>query len=338
MDMPAVEYYRTNDGYSLAYWDIGEGRPVVLVPSRLNSLRQVWTSFGPWFRPLMEGNRFISFDARGQGLSTRGLRSDISVQHYVDDLAAVLDHIGLDKIILFGQGFGGHVATLYAAAHPERTQAMVLATVTVEIRAWNLPFWSGVAGENWELFLRSLAPRSLSEDGLREWLDNVKQIETHEDYMLAARASGSSSIADVLPLLRAPTLVMHPRNYVMVAEEEGTRLAAAIPNARLVVLNSNENFLGDPGEFVATATAFINSVQADETAAPAEVAMLPVGLSPREREVLRLIAQGLSNQQLADELVISVRTVERHINHIYEKLGIHNRAQAAAYALRARLD
>jgi DNA-binding NarL/FixJ family response regulator len=56
-------------------------------------------------------------------------------------------------------------------------------------------------------------------------------------------------------------------------------------------------------------------------------------LSAREAEVLRLIARGLSNQQIADELVISVRTVERHINHIYAKLGVHNKAQATAYAL-----
>jgi pimeloyl-ACP methyl ester carboxylesterase/DNA-binding CsgD family transcriptional regulator len=285
----------------------------------------------------MEGNRFISFDARGQGLSTRGLPADISVQHYVEDLAAVLDHIGLERFILFGQGFGGHVAARYAAVHPERVWAMVLATVTVETRAWNLPFWSGVAGENWELFLRSLAPRWLSEDGLREWMDNVKQIETHEDYMLAARASGSSSIADVLPLLRAPTLVMHPRNYVMVAEEEGAKLAAAIPNARLVILSSDGDFLGDPQEFVAAATAFVNLLPADEAAAPAELAVPPVGLSSREREVLRLIARGLSNQLIADELVISVRTVERHINHVYTKIGVHSKAQATAYALRARL-
>jgi DNA-binding NarL/FixJ family response regulator len=59
-------------------------------------------------------------------------------------------------------------------------------------------------------------------------------------------------------------------------------------------------------------------------------------LSAREAEVLRLIAQGLSNQLIADELVISVRTVERHINHIYAKIGVHSKAQATAFALRHR--
>jgi DNA-binding NarL/FixJ family response regulator len=61
-----------------------------------------------------------------------------------------------------------------------------------------------------------------------------------------------------------------------------------------------------------------------------------VRLSTRENEVLGLIARGLSNQLIADELVISVRTVERHINHIYEKIGVHSKAQATAFALRHR--
>jgi DNA-binding NarL/FixJ family response regulator len=57
-------------------------------------------------------------------------------------------------------------------------------------------------------------------------------------------------------------------------------------------------------------------------------------LTPREAEVLRLIARGCSNQQIADELVLSVRTVERHITNLYAKIGAHGKADATAYALR----
>jgi DNA-binding NarL/FixJ family response regulator len=63
----------------------------------------------------------------------------------------------------------------------------------------------------------------------------------------------------------------------------------------------------------------------------------PAGLSAREVDVLALIAQGRSNQEIADELFLSVRTVERHISTIYEKLGAHGkaaRAMATAYALK----
>jgi predicted ATPase/DNA-binding CsgD family transcriptional regulator len=61
----------------------------------------------------------------------------------------------------------------------------------------------------------------------------------------------------------------------------------------------------------------------------------PAGLTLRELEVLRLIAAGLSNQLIADELFLSIRTVERHISNIYEKIGVHGstaRATATAYA------
>ena len=60
-------------------------------------------------------------------------------------------------------------------------------------------------------------------------------------------------------------------------------------------------------------------------------------LSPRELEVLRLIAAGKSNQQIADELVISPNTVGRHVSNIFNKLGFANRAEAATYALRQGL-
>jgi non-specific serine/threonine protein kinase len=61
------------------------------------------------------------------------------------------------------------------------------------------------------------------------------------------------------------------------------------------------------------------------------------GLSPRELEVLRLIAAGKSNREIAEALFLSLRTVERHIANIYLKIDVHNRAEAAAYAQRRRL-
>jgi DNA-binding NarL/FixJ family response regulator len=60
-------------------------------------------------------------------------------------------------------------------------------------------------------------------------------------------------------------------------------------------------------------------------------------LSPREIEVLRLVAAGRTSKEVADDLVLSVRTVERHISNIYAKIGAEgaaSRAVATAYALR----
>jgi DNA-binding CsgD family transcriptional regulator len=57
-------------------------------------------------------------------------------------------------------------------------------------------------------------------------------------------------------------------------------------------------------------------------------------LTKREAEILRLLTRGLTNRQIAEQLVLSVHTVERHLNNIYPKIGARNRADAAAYAVR----
>jgi LuxR family maltose regulon positive regulatory protein len=72
-----------------------------------------------------------------------------------------------------------------------------------------------------------------------------------------------------------------------------------------------------------------SKAQAEE---PAQAYQLPEPLSKREQEVLQLLADGVSNQEIAQELVIAIDTVKRHVSHIYSKLGVHNRVQAVQQA------
>jgi LuxR family maltose regulon positive regulatory protein len=60
-------------------------------------------------------------------------------------------------------------------------------------------------------------------------------------------------------------------------------------------------------------------------------------LSERELEVLRLVAAGASNQEIARDLIIALSTVKSHLNHIYGKLGVKNRTQAVAQARKLNL-
>jgi DNA-binding NarL/FixJ family response regulator len=76
----------------------------------------------------------------------------------------------------------------------------------------------------------------------------------------------------------------------------------------------------------------VTAVLETPRAAPAAVQTLPDDLSPREAEVLKLIAAGLSNGEIATSLFVSNATVKTHVNHIFSKTGARDRAQAVRYA------
>jgi DNA-binding NarL/FixJ family response regulator len=106
-------------------------------------------------------------------------------------------------------------------------------------------------------------------------------------------------------------------------------VASAIPNARLVSIEGTAYSwaLEHPEAVLQAIDEFVCWSRAPEPP------RLAGSLSPRELEVLRLVAQGRSSREIGAELVLTVRTVERHISNIYRKIGAHNRAQATAYAM-----
>jgi DNA-binding CsgD family transcriptional regulator len=136
-----------------------------------------------------------------------------------------------------------------------------------------------------------------------------------------------------LALVRAPALVVHRRDDRAVPFRLGRQIAAAIPRATFVPLQGSAHFPwhGDADSVVRACR---------EALAPAQPstphATQPDGavLSTREREVLACVARGLSDREIAEQLVLSPHTVHRHVANIRRKLGRTSRTAAVAEAAR----
>ena len=145
------------------------------------------------------------------------------------------------------------------------------------------------------------------------------------------RARGAVDVVDAARRVKVRALVIHAREDRVVPVEEGRLLASLIPGARLVVLDSANHILlaDDPAweQFLYELREFLGT-----SAAPAADTLFD-GLSPRELEVLGLVAGGLTNDAIAERLFLSVRTVERHLSTIYGKLRLSGKAARAAAAV-----
>ncbi|HEY4686237.1 MAG TPA: alpha/beta fold hydrolase, partial [Dehalococcoidia bacterium] len=276
--------------------------------------------------------RLIHYDCRGQGLSTRGLPESLSWGDFYCDLEAVVDGARLDRFVLLGCSMYSPCAVRYAVEHAERVDALVLFLATRSRTPWSRVL-DVLAHDNWELFLRTWLPVGLSPAEAESSLAMMRQSMTQRDFHVATGVAADWDISGLLPQVRQPTLVLHPRNQVYLSDEVAVALAAAIPDSRLVHIEGGVSMFGDGAAGARAIEDFLASLPPRITTD----APVPVGLSLREVEVLRLIAAGRSNQQIADELVISLNTVARHVSNIFDKTGAANRTEAASYAHRHAL-
>jgi DNA-binding CsgD family transcriptional regulator len=193
--------------------------------------------------------------------------------------------------------------------------------------------WVDLPTENWRLFLRSLVPSDVGMEEHRRRLQEYEACINVEDWNIRTRANRPSDIEEELTALKIPLLVTHPREWLTLPIEEPMAVAAAAPNGRLVLIEG-VTATGDPGQMLAAIDSFIADLpaEAEDAELQASNAEIPERLSARELEVLRLVAAGKSNDEIAGELVISRNTVRRHVSHIFDKTGVANRAQAGADA------
>jgi DNA-binding CsgD family transcriptional regulator/pimeloyl-ACP methyl ester carboxylesterase len=309
------------------------------MPFPFNNLHLMWREeISPtFFRPLAERFHLIQYDSRGHGLSTRGLPESHRVDDYLLDLEAVTNKLGLNRFILYGGPVFANVAIRYAHKHPERVLGLILSDDGFG-DAWGGPGgmvrFEEQARTNWEGFLGWLAGGMTADP---ERVRYYGQSITQADFLANLRAARGSSVESILPQLKVPTLVSGGRTATSdFMVENAKRLAALVPDARLALFEGWPWHVysrdGSTPPQIAAIDEFVRDLPAVETPGAGVPESTALTLSLREVEVLRLIATGKSNAQIAGELVISQNTVIRHVSNIFAKIGAANRAQAAVYA------
>ncbi len=345
-----LRFCRSADGTRIAYARHGSGPPLVIATCWLSHLQYDWQS--PVWRHFLDNlgeiATVVRYDERGYGLSDWDV-DDFSLEARVADLEAVIDDAGLDRFALMAMAQGGPLSIVYAVRHPERisrllfycSYAAMLRNPTPEELALSDAFlqlikvgWARPESEFRRVFTSRMIPGA-TEVQMR-WLDELQRVASSADNVCAARQERLKDDAvHLLPQIDAPTLVLHSRHDRMSDFDDGLLLASTIAGARLVVLeSSNHILLGDEPAwrvFVDEVAAFMAEDRGPATSATGSAAAAL--LSARELDVLRLAAEGQDNAAIAESLTLSVRTVERHLQNTYLKLGVQGKsARAAAVA------
>jgi len=352
--VPRISYARSADGVSLAFTVAGDGPALVFVPwVPFSNLRMEWqnTFLNGIFEQLARRLTLIHYDGRGTGHSQRDV-TDLSLDAMVADLEAVVDRAGAAQVSLLGQYNSCPHAIAYAARHPERVKRMALFGGSG--RGWNAmsarqtQALLSLIEQDWDVFADTAAHQWLgwaAGEAGPAMADAIRGAVTPQIARATLQAASATDVMDLLPDVAAPTLVLHRRDMSQIPVDVSRALAEGMPRGRLVILDGAQPtlFMGDPDRVSMLVDFFCDGIEpsADPSpppgmpSAPAgHTVPPPHGLSGRELEVLRWLAAGETNRQIARRLGLSPHTIERHVANLYRKIGARGRADATAYALR----
>jgi class 3 adenylate cyclase len=275
-----IQYAKTADGVSIAFWTLGEGTPLVLTPAMGGGnhieLMWQWPEYRASLERLAQKRRVVGYDLRGFGLSDRGV-TDFSLDSRVADLEAVVDRLELDRFILLGTLDSGPVAIAYATRHPEHVSHLLLWCAWA--RYWDVFSASqydavrSLMSRDWDLYTETLAHAAVgwseSEAASRS-AKLMRESVAPEVYRAAAEATSEFDVTALLPRVRSPTLVFHRRQFPLVGLDIARGLASRIPGARLVPLEgaSGLPFLGETETLFRAVDDFLG--EGEKTGAGAE--------------------------------------------------------------------
>ncbi len=337
-----------HDGTRIAYAITGHGPPLVKAANwvshlEFDSASPVWSHM---IAELSSEHTLLRYDQRGTGLSDWDVPS-LTFEDWVRDLESVVDALELKRFPLLGISQGASVACAYAVRHPERVSHLILHGAYARGRMKRNPtpqqreetdMLIKLAELGWgqqnpafrQFFTMLFIPDGTHEQ--HQWFNELERVSTSPtNAVRMMHVFNDIDVVELLPKITCPALVLHAAGDARVPFDEGRIFATHIRDARFIPLESNNHLI------LETEPAWVRwaeEVRAFLPMATTSKNVFPV-LTPRERDLLELIAQGRDNLQIAAFFGLSEKTVRNHISSIYTKLEVESRAQAVVMAREA---
>ena len=280
MSAPRTQYARSGDVH-LAYQVIGEGpRDIVLVLDWASHLEALWEQplVAEFISALNRFARVIWFDMRGVGLSDRVVDAAVSAEDWLEDVSAVMDASGSERATIVAHGHAVQLALLFAATHPERLDSLVLINGFARLlRSDDYP--AGMPPEARDSVLAGietewgtgrlatvLAPSVASQPGVKDWYGRVERYAASPGTALAKmRAISELDVRNVLPLVAAPTLVVHNRDDWFIRAGHGRYLAEHIAGAHLLERDSADHWPIGDADLLGAIEEFVVGSRSEDT-------------------------------------------------------------------------
>jgi class 3 adenylate cyclase len=259
-----MRFAATADGLRIAYGTAGEGAPLLRIPTPPYSYSQIEWRQGAFFDDLCRNRMVVTFDPRGTGMSSRNV-NDYSLEARMRDIDAVVSAAGITACAIHGIWQAGPLAIAYTARHPELVHHLVLDDTFANGRAFaETPSQRALRAleDDWDALLEHTVHTYVGKTDpgeAREYVEFMRQCVQPDDAKRMFRAFDVENTTDLLPDIKAPTLIVQHRGMrPQVGFGAAQDMAALIPNAQLLLLDGKESddlltfldaltiFLGDP--------------------------------------------------------------------------------------------